>query len=188
MEQFHWTIEFNRLLHRMFQRFVRFRSNWWVQTRHFCPFLWVVIFVVQCRHHFLLFSDSNIWSREICVPETKDIPYRYLVCTIEPMTENIHVRRWETHLVPRLISAYIHDGIVANDTTVPLSASASTSVRSETRNDIDTFGDIAGVEKIDRGWLTTETVFQFKFVRNPFMLKQKLKNRLLYVKVRNLFW
>lgn len=49
--------------------------------------------------------------------------------------------------------------------------------------EIDTFGDINGVEKIDRGWLTTETVFQFKFIRNPFILKQKLKNRLLYVKV-----
>lgn len=99
------------------------------------------------------------------------------------MTENIHVRRWETHLVPRLVPVYTHDHrIPANGAPVPHDASASTSSTSA-NGDIDTFGDIAGVEKIDRGWLTTETVLQFKFIRNPFVLKQKLKNRLLYVKV-----
>lgn len=138
---------------------------------------------------FIFYSaDTNIWSREICVPDNKDIPYRYLICTVEPMTENVHVRRWETHLEPRLISAYTHDHrIAANGCAVPQDASASTSSRVETKNDIDTYGDIAGVEKIDRGWLTTETVLQFKFIRNPFVLKQKLKNRLLYVKVKNQF-
>lgn len=138
-----------------------------------------------------LSADTNIWSREISVPDNKDIPYRYLICTIDPMTENVHVRRWETHLVPRQVSAYTNDHRIAangNAAAMPCDDSASTSVRTETKHiDIDTFGDIAGVEKIDRGWLTTETVYQFKFIRNPFVLKQKLKNRLLYVKVRNLF-
>lgn len=133
-------------------------------------------------------ADTNIWSREVCVPENKDIPYRYLICTVDPMTENVHVRRWETHLVPRLIPAYTHDhSVTANGSAGPQDVNASTSSHVETKNDIDTFGDIAGMEKIDRGWLTTETVLQFKFIRNPFVLKQKLKNRLLYVKVTNLF-
>lgn len=106
------------------------------------------------------------------------------------MTENVHVRRWETHLIPRQISAD-HNEITQIDSesspvadAVPKqsnSPSSSSSKSSDTG--IDTFGDINGVEKIDRGWLTTETVFQFKFIRNPFILKQKLKNRLLYVKV-----
>lgn len=120
-------------------------------------------------------SDSNIWSRAIWIPAHRDIVYRYLICTVDPETENLHVRRWETHLNPRNISAD-HDEQKAKGL-------ASGSGSKATVVDIDTFGDINGEEKIDRGWLTTETNFQFKFFHNPFMLKQKLKNRLLYVKV-----
>lgn len=102
----------------------------------------------------------------------------------------MHVRRWETHLVPRQISADgDHITVIdsSNGTAVPQqsNATSSKSKDSKTAPHTDTFGDIAGEEKIDRGWLTTETVFQFKFVRDPFTLKQKLKNRLLYVKVSN---
>lgn len=86
------------------------------------------------------------------------------------------MRRWETHLEPRKISA----DQPSTSAIVPQELSPTSP---KDVPDIDTFGDIAGVEKVDRGWLTTETVFQFKFIRNPFILKQKLKNRLLYVKV-----
>lgn len=96
------------------------------------------------------------------------------------MIGNVHVRRWETHIIPRQISAD-HEGVCAAAPQQP--SSSSTSPKNRARG-IDTFGDINGVEKIDRGWLTTETVFQLKFIHNPFILKQKLKNRLLYVKVR----
>lgn len=131
---------------------------------------------------YYLFADTNIWSQEICIPENRELSYRYLVCAVDPATGNIHVRRWETHLTPRHIPAFLPDDSVLRDSTVPSAVSAPSSSRSRT-SDTDTFGDIAGVEKVDRGWLTTETVFQFKFIRNPFMLKQKLKNKLLYVKV-----
>ena len=134
-------------------------------------------------------TDSNVWSRDIYIPANQNVPYRYLICTVDPITENIHVRRWETHLNPRQISAD-HGEVTQIDsklspvaeTAVPKPSSPSTSKNN--LPGIDTFGDINGEEKIDRGWLTTETVFQFKFIRNPFILKQKLKNRLLYVKVR----
>ncbi|XP_031623352.1 glycerophosphocholine phosphodiesterase GPCPD1-like [Contarinia nasturtii] len=133
-------------------------------------------------------NDTNIWSRDVYIPANKDVPYRYLICTVDPMTENIHVRRWETHLNPRQISA--DHGEVTEieskvspvaETAMPKPSSPSTSKNNVP--EIDTFGDINGSEKIDRGWLTTETVFQFKFIRNPFILRQKLKNRLLYVKL-----
>ncbi|XP_055295430.1 glycerophosphocholine phosphodiesterase GPCPD1 [Sitodiplosis mosellana] len=131
-------------------------------------------------------NDSNVWSRGIYIPANKDVPYRYLVCTVDPMTENVHVRRWETHLNPRLISAD-HGEVTEIDFKLsPVAETAVPKPSSPSKNNvpgIDTFGDINGVEKIDRGWLTTETVFQFKFIRNPFILKQKLKNRLLYVKL-----
>lgn len=105
------------------------------------------------------------------------------------MTGNVHVRRWETHLFPRQISAD-HGEVAKIDSELsPVSSAVpqkTGSPSTSTQNivpGIDTFGDIDGLEKIDRGWLTTETVYQFKFIRNPFILKQKLKNRLLYVKV-----
>lgn len=127
---------------------------------------------------FFFSIDSDYWSREVDIPKYKDISYRYLICTVDPMSDNLHVRRWETHLIPRTISAY-------HDETETVAQSANTSENTAVKkSDIDTFGDINGVEKIDRGWLTTETIIQFKFIRNPFIIKQKLKNRLLYVKVR----
>lgn len=118
-----------------------------------------------------------MWSRDIYVPANQVIPYRYLICSVEPITENVHVRRWETHLEPRQILANPEND-KTTDTVPKPAGSPSTSAP-----DMDTFGDINGLEKIDRGWLTTETVYQFKFIRNPFLLKQKLQHRLLYVKV-----
>lgn len=108
------------------------------------------------------------------------------------MTENVHVRRWETHLDPRQISAdhgevakIVSESSPVSSAVPQQNSSPSTSSQNSVVPGIDTFGDINGLERIDRGWLTTETVLQFKFIRNPFILKQKLKNRLLYVKVRN---
>lgn len=100
----------------------------------------------------------------MCVPADKSIQYRFFIFSKDPSTDHIHIRRWETHLKPREIPAH------------NLSESS----------EINTFGVIDGVEKLDGGWLTSETIFQFKFMNNPFHLKQKLKNRLLYVKVGNL--
>lgn len=95
------------------------------------------------------------------IPDKKSIQYRFFIYSKDPNSNHIHVRRWETHLKPREVPAY----------------------SSEEAIDINTFGDINGLEKRDNGWLTTETLFQFKFFNNPFHLKQKLTNRLLYVKV-----
>lgn len=93
---------------------------------------------------------------------------------------------------PRQISAYPHDEKIqidshSNEQLATLNEASVSTVAGGIKliPEIDTFGDIAGIEKVDRGWLTTETVFQFKLIRNPFTIKQKLKNRLLYVKVRN---
>lgn len=117
------------------------------------------------------------------------VSYRYLICTVDPITENVHVRRWETHFDPRQISADHGEVTQIESKSSPVAEAVpkqSISPSSSTNDPgIDTFGDINGVEKVDRGWLTTETVFQFKFIRNPFIIKQKLKNRLLYVKVRD---
>lgn len=73
----------------------------------------------------------------------------------------MHVRKWETHLTPRRI---------AKD-------------EDQASNSMDHFGVVDGVEKVDKGWLTHETILQFKFFNNPLSLKDRIKDRLLYVKV-----
>lgn len=85
-----------------------------------------------------------------------------MICAVDSATEKLIVRRWETHLEPRVVPE-----IVENTTT------------SE-----DVFGvNKDDVEKIDRGWLTSETLVQLKFFNAPFSWKQRMKRRLLFVKV-----
>lgn len=95
------------------------------------------------------------------LPIARDVKYRYFICSSDKSSEHLHIRKWETHLNPRQINAY-----------------------AELTSVTDTFGEVNGSEKIDCGWLTTETIFQFKFFNNPFHLKQKLKNRIIFVKVK----
>lgn len=113
----------------------------------------------------MVYLDTDIWSIEVSLPISKDIKYRYFVCSSDKVSEHIHIRRWETHLNPRQINAY-----------------------DEVTSVMDTFGEVKGLEKIDSGWLTTETIIQFKFFNNPFHLKQKLKNRIIFVKVSLFEW
>jgi len=94
------------------------------------------------------------------LPNKETIKYRYIICAVDPTSLNVSVRFWETHLEPRTIT-----------------------INCDQKESFDTFGDINGFEKIDRGWLTTETIFQFKIFNNPFILKQKLENRKIYIKV-----
>lgn len=97
------------------------------------------------------------------IPKDVEIEYRYFIASVDPSDESgsVHVRRWETHLNPRRIPK--------DEEQAP--------------NVVDHFGVLDGVEKFDKGWLTNETILQFKFFNNPFALKERIKNRLLYVKV-----
>ncbi|XP_053691424.1 glycerophosphocholine phosphodiesterase GPCPD1 [Sabethes cyaneus] len=110
-------------------------------------------------------DNTNVWCLEIALPHNIAVSYRYLICSIDPISENVHVRRFETHITPRKIP----------------SDSASSTAEQEAK--IDTLGDIEGSVKLDKGWLTTETIIQFKFFNNPFSVKERIKNRLLHVKI-----
>lgn len=114
----------------------------------------------------LLFDVSlGLWSVEVNIPD-EDVHYRYFVASLDPShlcgDSSVHVRRFETHMKTRVI-------LKGNEPQAP--------------NDIETFGVVDGIEKVDKGWLTNETVLEFKFFNNPFNLKERVKNRLLYVKV-----
>lgn len=106
---------------------------------------------------------GKVWSVEVDIPSDADVVYRYFIASIDPQhQECMYVRKWETHLKPRTI-------LKGNEQQIS--------------DDVETFGVVNGVEKVDRGWLNNETILQFKFFNNPFNLKERMKNRLLFVKV-----
>uniref|UniRef100_A0A1B0BC83 GP-PDE domain-containing protein n=1 Tax=Glossina palpalis gambiensis TaxID=67801 RepID=A0A1B0BC83_9MUSC len=107
-------------------------------------------------------EDSNVWSVLVQIPRERNTEYRYLVCAVDPDVGKPIVRRWETHLQPRQILE------LANEPP---------------RQCYDIFGYLNGSEKIDRGWLSSERIIQLKFFNAPFIWKQRMKRRLLYVKV-----
>lgn len=106
-----------------------------------------------------------MWSSEQDIPSGMNIRYRYFIASIDPTSQAIHVRRWETHLKPRMI---------------PLGHAQ------QDKENSDVFGIVNGIEKIDKGWLTNETILQFKFINNPFALKDRIKNKKIFVKVSKL--
>ncbi|XP_037959734.1 glycerophosphocholine phosphodiesterase GPCPD1 [Teleopsis dalmanni] len=105
-------------------------------------------------------DEHNVWFANMDL-NNKSVEYRYFVCAIDPISEKLIVRRWETHLVPRLLQLQ----------------------QEQKETCLHIFGVIDDVEKVDRGWLTTETLVQLKFFNAPFTFKQRMKRRLLYVKV-----
>lgn len=61
---------------------------------------------------------------------------------------------------------------------------ASSNFTSDTLPSPDKFGYYNGYLKNERGWLTDETVIQFKLFNNPIKLwKSRLQNRKVHIKV-----
>lgn len=103
-----------------------------------------------------------MWSAEVSIPRDRATKYRYLVCAIDPTTEKPLVRKWETHREARQVP----------ELAVQADAQCS-----------DVFGVVDGKERVDRGWLTSETIVQLKYFNAPFTWKQRMKKRLMYVKI-----
>lgn len=113
-------------------------------------------------------GNESIWSGNVYIPLKRDIEYRYVICIIvEPDGNKITekqfiVRRWETHRKPRLIPKKIE----------------------QNTNELETLGFYDNKERIDRGWLTSETAIQLKlFNSNLNIWKTKLKGKPINVKV-----
>lgn len=105
-----------------------------------------------------------MYTVEADIAANVEVAYRYFIGTFDATSPipKVGVRKWETHLEPRKIPR--------GDEQL-------------TRG-LDTFGIIEGVEKVDRGWLSYETLFQFKFYNNPFILSEKFREKSVLVKVR----
>ncbi|XP_039952908.1 glycerophosphocholine phosphodiesterase GPCPD1 [Bactrocera tryoni] len=107
-------------------------------------------------------DDKNLWYTYVSIPRDTRTEYRYLVVAVDPTAEKTIVRNWEAHLKPRSV--------------IP-------GVNRKTRECDEEYGYINGVEKVDRGWVTSETIVQLKFFNAPFTWKQRMKRRLIFVKV-----
>lgn len=106
-------------------------------------------------------EGTETWSKTIIIPNTCEVHYRYGICTVVEDSSQIVIRRWETSLVPRIITE-----TMLHPTT-------------------DVFGDVAcnGKQRVTRGWLTTQTLLQFKFTNNPLKLKSQMSGKNMHIKV-----
>lgn len=109
-------------------------------------------------------GEENVWAVSVDLPVDTDIPYRYFISANDAGSDEVHVRKWETHLKTRTVRA------------APLGGGGKLS-------SYDTFGELDGQRKVDRGWLTTETIVQFVFFKNPFLFNERIRNKRVYAKV-----
>lgn len=116
-------------------------------------------------------EGEGIWSGVISIPRGCDVMFRYFVGVVFQPDEDkftsrhVIVRSWETNLNPRLI----RKDVVSNN-------------HQDTEPDI--FGLYDGSKMIDRGWLTSETVVQFKLFGDSVQLwKHKYEGRRVHIKL-----
>lgn len=109
-------------------------------------------------------SVAGVWGGVCDIPAGVDVHYRYSVCIVSgdssSSRHHILVRSWETELNPRLISG-----------------------EQTPADEPETYGLIGSTFKIDKGWLTTENLLQFKFYKNPFAFKSAIRDGTLLVKL-----
>ncbi|CAG5021450.1 unnamed protein product [Parnassius apollo] len=116
---------------------------------------WDYTKVVPLEQH----DGSDLWSKQIIIPNTCDVFYRYAICLVNEESKDLIVQRWEANIHPRVIKENMQKSIT------------------------DVFGEYDGKQRITRGWLTTQTLVQFKFVNNPLKLKSRLSSRIMKIKV-----
>lgn len=87
-------------------------------------------------------NDSNVWSTKVLLQACSNINYRYFTYVKDQQGQK-HIRLWESHLKPRTIGK-----CVTHCAQVDVFGQSST-------------GDV----KLNRGWITNEVIYQFKFER-----------------------
>lgn len=103
-------------------------------------------------------GEDNIWHAKLSL-DANDVEYRYCIVIIVEENKQVIVRRWETNLHPRKKDL-------------------------KNLNQVDTFGDYDNFYKIERGWLTKESIVQLQLFNNPLTLwKSRFNERLVHIKV-----
>ncbi|XP_011162338.1 glycerophosphocholine phosphodiesterase GPCPD1 [Solenopsis invicta] len=118
-------------------------------------------------------EDGRIFSQKVALPIDANIEFRYFVAVIcqsngtKNSAKTLIIRRWETHMTPRSIRK-----------------NTPSNFDNDTLPDPDKFGYHNNYCKIERGWLTDETVIQFKLFNNPIKLwKNRLQNKKVHIKM-----
>ncbi|RLU18153.1 hypothetical protein DMN91_010396 [Ooceraea biroi] len=124
-----------------------------------------------------IFNDEaereRIFSEKIALPIDADVEFRYFIAVVcqsngtKNSAKTLIIRRWETHMTPRLIRR-----------------NTPSNFDNDTLPDPEKFGYHNNYCKVERGWLTDETVIQFKLFNNPVKLwKNRLQNRKVQIKM-----
>ncbi|KAH8033083.1 hypothetical protein HPB51_006088 [Rhipicephalus microplus] len=99
---------------------------------------------------------TKVWGVKVSAPLHKTLEFRYFIGILLE-NSNVIVRRWETVRQPRTVSA--------NELTMDRNAA------------VDMFGNYDGEDKVEPGWLTTESIVHLKMFDNPIVLwKRKYKS------------
>jgi hypothetical protein len=140
----------------------------------------------------LVLYRESVWSGVISIPRDCDVMFRYFVGLVfkpdeEKFTSRqVIVRQWETNLDPRVIHKLgLYQMITYTFSTVACKCMKKehlvvVAVVSNNHQAVepDIFGLYDGCKMTDRGWLTTETVLQFKLIENPIQFwKYKYEGR-----------
>jgi len=111
-------------------------------------------------------DNNEVWQGTIRLPSNEEIQFRYFTCIavegrfVEQKT--LIVRRWEANVLPRTI-------VPGNSTEFA---------------HLDLFGTYFGETRVSRGWLTKETIVQFKLFNDPIeMWKKSLRGKSFRVKI-----
>ena len=114
----------------------------------------------------LLYNYRKVWELTTTLDDQEEQLFRYCVVVIlEPLClgnpRRIIVRRWETHQLPRKITKC-----------------------QDQPEDLDIFGVVDRVQRVQRGWLTDEMVIQFKLSGGGMTIyKKKYSEHRLWVKL-----
>ncbi|XP_018370784.1 PREDICTED: glycerophosphocholine phosphodiesterase GPCPD1-like [Trachymyrmex cornetzi] len=118
-------------------------------------------------------DDGRIFSQKVTLPIDANIEFRYFIAVVcqsnstKNSAKTLIIRRWETHMTPRLIRK-----------------NTPSNFDNDILPDPDKFGYHNNYSKIERGWLTDETVIQFKLFNNPIKLwKNRLQNKKVHIKM-----
>lgn len=123
------------------------------------------------------FEHSNdggqIFSQKIALPSDADVQFRFFIAVVcqpngtKNSAKTFIIRKWETHMSPRQIKK-----------------NTPSNFTEDILPDPDKFGYHNEYCKIERGWLTDETVIQFKLFNNPIKLwKNRLQNKKVQIKM-----
>ncbi|XP_017030662.1 glycerophosphocholine phosphodiesterase GPCPD1 [Drosophila kikkawai] len=124
------------------------------------------VFIMAKQECSNCMCKCHTYEAVLTIPRNIDIHYRYCVVVYDPVAKDCYIRFWEAQLKPRVIRTC-----------------------QNLLKDVDCFGHPHVNDehnRVDRGWVSTESIVQLKFFNAPFQW-QRQKPRLLNVHVTPMY-